>query len=100
MDGEKYAVSFAVREDSNGRRYYDHSLTKIEALDQLNDQAPKVSAESQAGFVRQQESETDARPYTARASSAGKQTLNNILKKHLAVNNKNEPTRETHSTLK
>ena len=91
IDGDDYAVSFAVREDNNGKRYYDHSLTKIEALDRL-DQAPKAAEESSVESVRPQALKTDTRPFTAGDSPTG--TLTNILKKHLAVNNRNKPTRE------
>jgi hypothetical protein len=33
VDGKPYVIGFVVREDVNGRRYYDHSLTEITALD-------------------------------------------------------------------
>jgi len=37
IDGVSYAISYVIREDQNGRRYYDHSLAKIEALDHIDD---------------------------------------------------------------
>jgi len=87
IDGEVYAVSFAVREDGNGRRYYDHSLIKIEALDRI-DQAPLPDTRAQKGTPDQQNLE---RPHSARIGpdehSTGERSLTNILKKHLAVNN-------------
>jgi hypothetical protein len=39
IDGNEYAVSFAVREDNNGRRYYDHNFIETKALDRFS-QAP------------------------------------------------------------
>ena len=92
IDGEEYGVSFAIREDNNGKRYYDHSLTKIEALDHLDSRAPKAAEESSVESVRPQAPKTDTRPFTAGDSPTG--TLTNILKKHLGVNTKNEPTLE------
>jgi len=73
IDGTSYAVSYAVREDNNGRRYYDHNLTKIEALDRT---------ESPSGEVHRARAQTtpDGIP------SAGEESLSNILKKHLKVN--------------
>jgi len=67
IDGVPYAVSYVVREDVNGRRYYDHNLTKIEALDRVDNQAPDVSQ-------------------LVGTYHAGKESSSNILKKHLGVN--------------
>ena len=97
IDGEEYAVSFAVREDSEGKRYYDHSLTKIKTLDQL-DQAPKPTqgepkTEHPANRSNPALSESGGNPMS-------NESLSNILQKHLGVNNKNELTRETLPTLK
>jgi len=111
IDGEDYAISFAVRENADGKRYYDHSLTKIEALDSLDDIStksglrdqnttpilPKSAIEEPHRVSSQQD---NSRAIASSTSLTGKPSLNNILQKHLAVNNKNEPTRETHSTLK
>ena len=89
---QDYAISFAVREDRNGKRYYDHSLTKIEALDLL-DQAPESAIEKSSGNSRPTE-DASARN-AAGGPPTGKQSLNNILKKYLAVNNKNTANTET-----
>ena len=92
IDGEDYAISFAVRESAEGMRYYDHSLTKIKALDQL-DQAPKAATEEPHRNIPPTE---DASAHMESSTSlTSKPSLNNILKKHLAVNKKNEPTSET-----
>jgi len=77
INGEPYAVSFAVREDMNGRRYYDHSLTKIEALDRIDSQAPIPTGDSQKRI--------GAHSYTSAENPAGERTLSNILKEHLAI---------------
>jgi len=79
IDGIRYAVSFVVREDQNGRRYYDHSLTKIEALDRIDDQAPRELTGGKNEGLRLQTTRPDAKP-------AGEKTTVNILKKHLCVN--------------
>jgi len=81
IDGEDYAISYVVREDVNGRRYYDHSLTKIEALDRIDSQAPNdLTNESATGFRRDV-----SRPSTI---PAGEESTVKILKKHLGVNSK------------
>ena len=91
IDGVDYAVSFAVRESAEGKRYYDHSLTKIEALDRL-DQAPE-SATGEPHRNIQPTEEISALSESS-TSPTGKPSLTNILKKHLGVNTKNEPTLE------
>jgi len=73
IDGIPYAISYAVREDNNGCRYYDHNLTKIEVLDQI---------ESPSGEVRR----TRAQTTPDDVPSAGEESLSNILKKHLKIN--------------
>jgi hypothetical protein len=64
----------------NGRRYYDHSLIKIEALDRFDNQAPTLTNKN----VQQ------LRAYISPASGhlAGEESTVNILKKHLGVNTK------------
>ena len=79
IDGTQYAVSFVIREDQNGRRYYDHSLTKIEALDRIDDQAPRAFTGGKNEGLRLQTTRPDAKP-------VGEETTVNILKKHLGVN--------------
>jgi len=73
IDGILYAVSYIIREDMNGKRYYDHSLTKITALDQVNDQAPIIE---------------DTQVVSANNLTPAECTSINILKKYLSVNNK------------
>ena len=77
IDAVQYAVCYVVREDGNGRRYYDHSLTKIEALDRVNDQAPEITDEK--GQNAPQLPGIALKP-------VGQEPLSNILKKHLKVN--------------
>jgi len=78
VDGTAYAVSYIVREDYNGRRYYDHSLTKIEALDRIDGQAPAITDRKGQGNTAQ-----TTRPAT---NPIGEESTVNILKKHLGVN--------------
>jgi len=78
IDNIPYAISYVVREDMNGRRYYDHSLTKIEVLDRIDGQAPhNFTDESATGF-----------PHIIGPSTipAGEEHTTKILKKHLSVN--------------
>jgi len=77
IDGISYAVSFAVREDSNGKRYYNHSLISIEALDRIDDQAPSPMPDQKRVTV------SSFRPD---GEDVGELSLSNILKKHLGVN--------------
>ena len=81
IDGIPYAISYIVREDHNGRRYYDHSLTKIEALDRIDDQAPTIA--DRKGQGTPQLTGPDTNPI-------GEETTVNILKKHLGINTKNK----------
>jgi hypothetical protein len=78
IDGEFFAICYVVREDNNSRRYYDHCLLKIKALGQINDQAPASTDERQSPVTV-----THSRPEKV---PSVKLPLNNILKKHLAVN--------------
>jgi hypothetical protein len=71
IDGVPYAISYAIRQDNNGRRYYDHSLTKMEALDSLN-----TSTNMDVHRTRASTSPAAVHP-------VGKEPLSNILKKHL-----------------
>jgi hypothetical protein len=87
IDGVQYAVSYVVREDMNGRRYYDHSLTNIEALDRIDSQAPTGTDET-ATRNSAQTTRPDANP-------TGKISLSNILKKHLAVNTQTPKNKKT-----
>jgi len=68
IDGKPYAICYAVREDRNGLRYYDHSLTSIDVINGEDAQGTLYPT-SQAG-----------------AHPAKEQSLSNILKKHLGVN--------------
>jgi len=83
VDGIPYAVSYIVREDHNGRRYYDHSLTRIEALDRIDDQAPAQFTDESTTRLRRSTTRPEANPI-------GEETTVNILKKHLCVNTKNK----------
>jgi len=85
IDGVDYAVSYVVREDNNGRRYYDHSLTKIEALDCIDSQAPAFTSESATGSLPKEIKSPDIRPSTIPASE---ESTAKILKKHLAIKSK------------
>jgi len=66
VDGKPYVIGFVVREDMNGRRYYDHSLTEITALSESvrDGKAPKV---------------------TARSTPVNRESITTIVKKHLGV---------------
>ena len=114
VDGVPYAISYVVREDNNGRRYYDHSLTEIEALDRVDDQAlDRNSDETQRKLPGRQldlsitsrgtstgetfnldrtpintdEEGQNAPQQTGIAlKPIGQESLSNILKKHLKVN--------------
>jgi len=80
IDDIPYAISYVVREDINGRRYYDHSLTKIEALDRIDDQEPHIFTDE----------ESERTPRTNKTGlplkSIGEESTVKILKKHLDVN--------------
>jgi hypothetical protein len=84
IDKEPYAVTYVVREDKDGKRYYDHFLITVTALDQIKDQVPS--------YVHQQElSRVTVITITGRRKSQlAKPLLPNILKKHLAVNTQDE----------
>ena len=107
IDGVPYAVSYIVREDGSGRRYYDHSLIKIEALDRIDGQAPTLTNKNvhqirahispAGGHLAGEESITDEKAknsgsQTARTSAKpiGEESTVNILKKHLCVNTQNK----------
>ena len=86
IDGEPYAISFVARGNENEGLYYDHSLTKIKALEQF-DQAPYKSAREGVPQVgRQEESATDSPAMVPGGASDDERSLSNILKKHLRVN--------------
>ena len=87
VDGIPYAVCFLVREDINGRRYYDHSLTKIEALDRIDDQAPAHTDRGREGLQPKENFSPVSWPT---ATPTGEETTANILKKHLGVNTQNK----------
>ena len=87
IDGEERVVIFNVRSDPNGKRYYDHSSIKTMELDRINDQAPHLP---DAASARLREGTT-----TAPKANTDSNSPLNILKKHIAVNSKSEPTRET-----
>jgi hypothetical protein len=98
IDGEPYAITYIIREDRESRRYYDHNLTKIKTLDHLNGQAPKSAdikvhkvivinpfRELSADDKDSQGIRLDQCLRPMKIPSI-KLPLNNILKKHLAVN--------------
>jgi len=114
IDGVPYAVSFVVREDANGRRYYDHSLTKIMALDRVNDQAPVLTDGAKNGLRLTNPARTPStgesnrnlstyissdngnsnnvetlKPVNEQTATPAESTVN-ILKKHLGVNTEPE----------
>ena len=74
VDGEQYAVGFAITEDVNGRRYYNHEMTEIEkALGGIwPDKASPVLT----------------------STSANREPINNIVRKYLSVKGKSEEKRE------
>ena len=74
IDGTQYAVSFVVREDQNGRRYYDHSLTKIETLDRIDDQAPLALTSGKNEGLRLQTTRPDVKSTGEKATDSGSQT--------------------------
>ena len=76
VDGVPYAVSYVVREDKNGRRHYDHSLTKIEALDRIDDQALMQYTDRKSTGTQHQLTWPSAQP-------AGEESTVNILKNKL-----------------
>jgi hypothetical protein len=109
VNGVSYAIGYLVREDNNGRRYYDHCLTKIEELDRLRGQAqygaPRYLHELQGGerhvtstqkVSTENDMTTDKKSLgtlqRTRPSSnpTGEESLSNILKKHLRVNRADE----------
>ena len=65
-----------------GRRYYDHSLINIDALDRIDDQVPTLTNKN----VHQ------IRAHTSPAGGhlADEESTVNILKKHLGVNTQNK----------
>jgi len=73
IDGKQYAVGYVVREDGNGRRYYDHELTALEEIDALEE-------------TGEESRRTPNRLLGPGANPAGKESVINILKKHLWVN--------------
>jgi hypothetical protein len=81
IDGTPYAIGFVVREDVNGRRYYDHSLTQLSALDGSGNigsgtaQEPKQRGASQPLPSR-----------TGQESAANRESVSDIVRKHLGVN--------------
>ncbi|GBU22196.1 hypothetical protein R80B4_02102 [Fibrobacteres bacterium R8-0-B4] len=81
VDGTLYAVGIVVHEDRNGRRYYDHSLTTIEALDRIDDQTPTKPDGKGQGLPRTTGSES---------YPTGKEPIINILKRHLKSKKKNK----------
>jgi hypothetical protein len=96
IDGVQYAIVYVVREDVNGRRYYEHSLTKIEALGRIDDQALVSTGEPQKRipahtFRSEGEPVGTENPRLVRIYHAGELVTDenntiNILKKHLKVN--------------
>ena len=40
LDGQEYVVGFVLREDGNGKRFYDHELTRIVDPSSLNSASP------------------------------------------------------------
>ena len=66
VDGVPYVVGFVVREDVNGKRYYDHSMTEIKALS-----GPETGGK--------------ARGNTARSKPVNRESVLSIVQKHLGV---------------
>ena len=69
IDGRESTIGIVVKEDRNGRRYYDHAI--------------KIGEEEIPGNTNQRASEV---------SPESPSTISNIVQKHLAVNNKNTET--------
>jgi hypothetical protein len=107
VDGVPYAVSYVIREDKNGRRYYDHSLIKLATLDRIDSQAPTLTNKNvhqirahispAGGHLAGEESITDRKSTGTQhqltwpsAQPAGEESTVNILKKHIGVNPKNK----------
>jgi len=63
IDGQKSTVGIVVKEDSNGRRYYDHAI--------------KIGDQEVSGGANQRASGQSSDPQS---------TISNIVQKHLAVN--------------
>jgi len=76
IDRILYAVCFVVREDHNGRRYYDHSLTKTETLARIDGQALRIADGKSERLPPIIVIGPDANPI-------GKVRTADILKKHL-----------------
>jgi len=71
LDGKPMVVGFVVKEDMNGRRFYDHELTEIENLEGLQ---PAPGATAHGG----------------RQSGTHQGLVMNIVRHHLSVNPKVE----------
>jgi len=74
IDGERSRIGFVVKEDENGKRYYDHAIKigEQESSKVTNQRAPEAFPDPQS-------------------------TISNIVQKYLAVNTKNESAREAPS---
>jgi hypothetical protein len=71
LDGKEYAVGFVIREDENGRRYFDHSLTNVsEMTTGLDAEATKPSRS----------------PRTKPERMTAYEDVSTIVRKHLGVN--------------
>ncbi|MDR1360678.1 MAG: hypothetical protein LBJ82_06840 [Deltaproteobacteria bacterium] len=71
LDGTEYVVGFVVREDRNGRRYFDHSLTEVSKMTTgLEAEATKPSRPSRENPVR----------------GTAYEDISSIVRKHLGVN--------------
>jgi len=80
VDGAPSVIGFVVREDVNGRRYYDHSLTELSRLDSPR----KIGSENNQGAdTHGAASSLPSRQ--GRVPTANRESISNIVHKHLGV---------------
>jgi hypothetical protein len=53
IDGKQMVAGFIIKEDMNGRRFYDHEMTEMKSLSEI---VPKFGASSSVDESRQSES--------------------------------------------
>jgi hypothetical protein len=90
QDGEEYAVGFTVREDVNGKRYYNHQLTEMSAL--AIPEAPGgevASADNIPGSFRSKDSRTPS------DDCAHQENVRSIVQKYLSVKPSSEKEEKT-----
>ena len=72
-DGQEYAVGFVLREDGNGKRFYDHELTRIIDPSSLNSAGPsKEEARTETRANRGLVSNNVAKPFRALRPALGR----------------------------